>query len=77
MILHSIRKVHRGTSPAWLDGTLSDARLNFTFRCAPDAIGREATDFQYYIPGQHRSKGDGGGGYGGGGGGGGSSGAHV
>jgi alkylated DNA repair dioxygenase AlkB len=51
-ILHSVTQVHPQTSPPWLNGIVRDARLNFTFRCAPEAIGRESTDFQYYIPGR-------------------------
>ena len=56
-ILHSVVRVLPQTSPPWLNGIVRDARLNFTFRCAPEALGRESTDFQYYLPGRGKGTG--------------------
>lgn len=38
---HAVTKVHPGTSPKALQDTLPDGRLNFTYRDAPEVLGRE------------------------------------
>jgi len=53
-MLHSVTQVSPGTAPAWLPPCLRDARLNFTFRHAPEILGRELA-FAVYRPGD-RSK---------------------
>jgi alkylated DNA repair dioxygenase AlkB len=58
MMLHSVLQVHQGTKPHWLKSALpAEVRLNFTFRCAPEAVGREHTDFKFFKPGsRHRDR---------------------
>jgi len=41
MIWHAVTKVYKGSCPTSLSAFLGDARMNLTFREAPEAIGRE------------------------------------
>lgn len=44
-ILHAVKRIHgAGSAPEWLQAPhhpLAGGRLNFTFRYAPEALGRE------------------------------------
>ena len=42
--------VQRGTCPLDLKGVLGDARLNLTFRDAPQVNGLEKTTYKYFEP---------------------------
>ena len=55
MMLHSVLRVHKTTVPPFLKAVIPDARVNFTFRYAPEAIGREETEFKYYRPAARRA----------------------
>jgi len=46
MLLHAVHKVYMGTTPEYLP--FKDARLNFTFRDAPNVLGRERL-FEYNV----------------------------
>jgi alkylated DNA repair dioxygenase AlkB len=46
LLLHSVQKVYMNTCPSFLP--LENARLNFTFRDAPNVLGREK-DFKYDV----------------------------
>lgn len=41
MLLHCVGKVHVGTCPDYLLPIMGDARLNFTYRDAPNILGKE------------------------------------
>jgi len=56
MILHSVKRIYAGTSPPYLREWIPDARLNFTFRCTPEAIGRKDTEFRFFKPSKGYSK---------------------
>lgn len=45
MIMHAVTKIYTGTSP--LTDILGDARMNLTFREAPEVLGREE-EFRYF-----------------------------
>lgn len=40
-MLHAVTEVHTHTAPSWLPTPFLNARLNFTFRHAPEILGRE------------------------------------
>lgn len=46
-ILHAVTEVHAGTAPRWLPVEFRNSRLNFTFRHAPEILGREE-DFKIF-----------------------------
>ena len=51
MLLHQVAGVAMGTCPAHLRPIIGDARINFTFRSAPNILGKEeqfATD-KYWV----------------------------
>ncbi|KAL6059101.1 hypothetical protein QOT17_014365 [Balamuthia mandrillaris] len=41
MLLHSVGEVHAGSCPEFLRERLGDVRLNFTYRDAPNVLGKE------------------------------------
>ena len=49
-IHHAVTGVQRGTCPLNLKGVLGDARLNLTFRDAPQVNGLEKTTYKYFEP---------------------------
>ena len=49
-IHHAVTGVQRGTCPLNLKGVLGDARLNLTFRDAPQVNGLERTTYKYFEP---------------------------
>jgi hypothetical protein len=48
MLLHCVRTVYADTAPKFLPQELHNVRLNFTFRDAPNVVGREK-DFKYSV----------------------------
>ncbi|KAL0487086.1 alpha-ketoglutarate-dependent dioxygenase [Acrasis kona] len=50
MLLHCVEKVYQNTCPDFLQSIFENARLNFTYRDAPDARGREH-QFKYNFSG--------------------------
>jgi len=54
-MLHAVTEVHPHTAPSWLPAPFLNARLNFTFRHAPEILGRE-TEFALFKPGRNPSE---------------------
>lgn len=48
-MLHAVTEVHPATAPSWLPAPFRNARLNFTFRHAPEILGREKA-FELFKP---------------------------
>mmetsp|Transcript_112743 Transcript_112743/g.168708 ORF Transcript_112743/g.168708 Transcript_112743/m.168708 type:complete len:129 (-) Transcript_112743:132-518(-) len=53
MMFHAVTKILEGTGP--LTDILGDARMNLTYRDAPEVLGRE-DEFRYFIPGKKKSR---------------------
>jgi len=50
MLYHCVERVYKGTVPEYLKHIVPDARLNFTYRDAPNVRGRE-NEFKYNLGG--------------------------
>jgi len=48
MMMHNVGKVYSNTAPVFLPKEAHNVRLNFTFRDAPNILGREA-EFAYFV----------------------------